>query len=465
MLSFKTKLSYGVGGISDNALYTLIGTYLLLFLTTVAKVNPSIAGMILAVGSIWESIAGPFFGFKSDRTLSIYGKRKPFILAAAFPVAIATSLLFTAIQATPTIKTVYYLVMIILFWTGFSMEFVPYLSWGAELTLDYNERTLLRSYAHFFNQIGMLVGMVLPTIIVDYLMNLGRTLNSAWQGVGMFCGIIAGASLLICGLTIHVDDIPKEERRAFRERRKKEREEKSKKLSVKAMLGEYKEILKLKSASRLLIASVVYLVADTFFSSGRIYYMKFNMGLDGKGITALMLLITLSEILFMPFLERIARKYDKKNVFIMVMAATGIFMIVMRFLADGGWPGAVLICLNYALVNTAYWQLMPSMIYDICQVSKLYLENSRAGAGTIISLQALSESLSIAFSMQAMGIILDLSGFNESTMAQPWSATFWIENTLTFIPGIFMILVAIIMLKYPINKTKFQEILEKLDEE
>ena len=35
-LNFGTKLSYGIGAICDNALYMLAGTYLLLFLTTVA---------------------------------------------------------------------------------------------------------------------------------------------------------------------------------------------------------------------------------------------------------------------------------------------------------------------------------------------------------------------------------------------------------------------------------------------
>lgn len=456
MLSFRTKFSYGIGGICDNTLYTLVGTYLLLFLTTVAKVNPSIAGLILAVGSIWEAIVGPFFGFKSDRTITRFGKRKPYLLAAAFPIAIATSLLFTVIHATAAVKAIYYLVMIILFWTGFSMEFVPYLSWGAELTLDYNERTLLRSYAHFFNQIGMLMGMVLPTIIVDYLMNLGKSLTGAWQGVGIICGVTAGASIFICAATIHVDDKNPKQLSEIKD------QDINPKLSIKEMLGEYKNIIKLKSASRLLIVSIIYLVADTFFSAGRVYYMKYNMGLDGIGITQLMLLITLSEMVFMPFLERAARKFDKKNVFIIVMGSMGILMIIMRFVADGGIYTAVLICLDYAMVNTSYWQLMPSMIYDVCQVDQLYTGKSNTGA--VISLQALSESLSIAFSMQAMGIILDLSGFNENAMIQLPSASFWIFNAVTFIPGVFMIIVSILMIKYPIDRNKFQEIMNKLSE-
>ena len=174
-LKFSTKLSYGIGGICDNALYTLSGTYLLLYLTTVAGVNPAIAGTISAVGSVWEAICGPIVGFKSDSTRTRFGRRKPFLLVAAFPVAVITSLLFTAIDASPAVKAIYYTVMILLFWTVFATFFVPYLAWGSDLTEDYHERTVLRSYAYVFNQVGMCIGMVMPTIIVDYFIH-GQTL-------------------------------------------------------------------------------------------------------------------------------------------------------------------------------------------------------------------------------------------------------------------------------------------------
>lgn len=174
-LKFSTKLSYGIGGICDNAMYMLAGTYLLLFLTTVAGVSPAVAGTISAIGSIWEALCAPVVGFKSDEAVTRFGRRKPFLLGAAFPVAIITSLLFTAIDASPTVKVIYYVAMVILFWTCFSSFFVPYLAWGSDLTDDYNERTVLRSFAYVFNQVGMCVGMVLPSITVDYCMNMGKT--------------------------------------------------------------------------------------------------------------------------------------------------------------------------------------------------------------------------------------------------------------------------------------------------
>ena len=255
-LKFSTKLSYGIGGICDNALYTLSGTYLLLYLTTVAGVNPAIAGTISAVGSVWEAICGPIVGFKSDSTRTRFGRRKPFLLVAAFPVAVITSLLFTAIDASPAVKAIYYTVMILLFWTVFATFFVPYLAWGSDLTEDYHERTVLRSYAYVFNQVGMCIGMVMPTIIVDYFMNLGKTTQQSWQMVGMFTGICGGTALLICALTIHKDD-----NKNFR---KPEIKEKFLDLKVlPSMFKEYFEILKLKPIRYLLGASVVYLIANT----------------------------------------------------------------------------------------------------------------------------------------------------------------------------------------------------------
>lgn len=144
-LSFKTKFSYGVAAISDNAMYTLTGTYLLLFLTTVAGVSPAVAGTISAIGSVWEAMCAPIVGYKSDRMQSRFGRRKPFLIMAAFPIAVITALLFTALDFSPAMKTAYYVVMVILFWTFFSSEFVPYMAWGSDLTEDYNERTVLRN--------------------------------------------------------------------------------------------------------------------------------------------------------------------------------------------------------------------------------------------------------------------------------------------------------------------------------
>ena len=57
-LSLKTKALYGLAGVGDSALYNIMGTFALFFLTTVAGVDPAIAGTITAIGSVWDTICG-----------------------------------------------------------------------------------------------------------------------------------------------------------------------------------------------------------------------------------------------------------------------------------------------------------------------------------------------------------------------------------------------------------------------
>lgn len=452
-LSFKTKLSYGIGGICDNTLYTLSGTYLLLFLTTVAGVSPAMAGTISAIGSIWEALCGPVVGYKSDGAVTRFGRRKPFLLAAAFPVAVVTSLLFTAIDASDGMKFIYYTAMIILFWTCFSSEFIPYMAWGSDLTEDYNERTVLRSYAYVFNQVGMCVGMVMPTIIVDYCMNLGRTAQQSWQAVGIFAGVCAGASLLICSLTIKKDDVAKPD---FRKS-----ETKKPFLDVK-MFAEifrgYLEILKLRPIRFIIGSSIVYLIANTIFSSDRVFYMTYNLGMSEKEISLMMLIITVSGVVFVPFIARLAGKFDKKTVFMSGIGISGMILMASRFIGVESLGAVVAVCLVYSVANTCYWQLMPSMLYDVCEVEELVSGENHSGA--VISLQALSESLSIAAGLQVLGVALEMAKFDNTAAMQPDVALSWVSNLFTFIPGLFMVLVVVMMTKYPINKKNFSRIME-----
>ncbi len=453
-LPFKIKMSYGIGAICDNALYTLIGTYLLLFLTTVAGVSPAMAGTIVAIGPVWEAICGPIVGFKSDGMVSRYGRRKPFLLTAAVPVAIVTSLLFTSIDASPTVKAIYYIVVVLMFFTTFATFFVPYMAWGSDLTEDYNERTVLRSYAYVFNQVGMCIGMVLPTMIVDYCMNLGRTVQQSWQIAAVFVGVCGSAALLYCALSIHTTDV-----KDFQKPEKREKFLDGK--SILKMFGEYLNILKLRPIQYIIGASLMYLVANITFSSDRVFFMTYNLELEPKMISAMLMVITINGIVMVPFISKLATKFEKKSVFVYVMGGSGTLMIFMRLIGIESLTALVLTLLFYAAANACYWQLMPSMLYDVCAAEELMSGDNHSGA--VISLQALSESLSIAVSVQILGIILDVAGFESEAVVQTETAMSWIESCFAFIPGLFMILAAILIHHYPINKENFARIMGALD--
>lgn len=452
-LSFGTKLSYGVGAVCDNALYMLAGTYLLLFLTTVAGVNPAVAGTISAAGSIWEAMCAPVVGFKSDNAVTRFGKRKPFLMAAAFPAAIVTSLLFTAVDASQPVKIFYYMIMVILYWTSFSTFFVPYLAWGSDLTDDYNERTVLRSYSYFFNQVGMCIGMVLPTIVVDYCMNMGKTVRQSWQMVGIMVGICGAAALLICSLTIRKDDV--------KDFKKPKRKKQAVIKVLPSILKGYWSILKLKPVRLIIGASLAYLIANITFSSDRVFFMTFNMGMNEKAISATLLMITIAGVATVPFVSKLGTRFNKKDLFKNVMAVCGVLLMAAKFAGVENYPVMIASCLLYAVANAFYWQLMPSMIYDVCEVDELMSGEKRSG--TVISLQALSESVSIAVGLQMLGVILEMAGFDSETAVQPDTALEWVENAFVLIPGAAMMAVALIMREFPMTKEVFERVKDALE--
>ena len=87
-------------------------------------------------------------------------------------------LLFTAVEIPYGLRPVYYGGMLMIFWTCYTGFFVPYSALGVEYTSDYNERTVLRSFASFFNMIGSMITMAVPTAFVELLTGRGMSVET-----------------------------------------------------------------------------------------------------------------------------------------------------------------------------------------------------------------------------------------------------------------------------------------------
>ena len=84
-----TKLSYGVGEAASEVPNSLLSFFLLFFLTNVAGLPPAWAGSVLLVSRIWDAVSDPVVGWLSDRTRSRWGRRYPWMVAAAIPMGLA----------------------------------------------------------------------------------------------------------------------------------------------------------------------------------------------------------------------------------------------------------------------------------------------------------------------------------------------------------------------------------------
>ena len=454
-LTFKTKLLYGIGGIGDSALYNMMGTFAIFFLTTVAGVEPAVAGTITAIGAVWDTICGACVGYISDNIDTRFGRRKPFLMASAVPLALFISLFFFDMNMSRELMHIYYGVVVIMFWTSFASFFVPFLAWGAELTENYDERTVLRGYVSFFNSVGTIIGLAMPNLLVEKMTESGFSLEMSWQTTGMLCGIISCTAILVSAIGIKDHGSGRDTHGSG----------KSGRIGflrgIMDMLKNYGDILKLRSIRYILGASVVYLIGYTIFCSDRMYYFTYNIGLSGTMITAVLVSMMLMAMFFVSIISRVNRWIEKRTTYVTGMLISAACLVIYGFSGSDSTAGVFAITMLFSIGNSCYWQLIPAMMYDVCEVDRLM--NGSERSGMVLSLQSLSEAMSGAVAMQMIGVILSLAGFDGEASVQSETALQWTGYSFYFIPALFMVVSAFLIYKYPITKQMHNDVMEALE--
>ena len=60
MLRTRDKIGYSSAAVGDAVSYMFVTTFILFFLTTVAGLQPAVAGALTAIGSVADAIANPY---------------------------------------------------------------------------------------------------------------------------------------------------------------------------------------------------------------------------------------------------------------------------------------------------------------------------------------------------------------------------------------------------------------------
>ena len=131
-------------------------------------------GLVLVLARVFDGVTDPIVGFLSDRTRTRWGRRKPFVLLGTPIYIFGICMLFIPPITFTDISLVgvsinsgypWMLCMLVIVYVGATIKDVPYSAWGAELSPDYHERTLVTSWREGFSVAGSLIGAFTPAII------------------------------------------------------------------------------------------------------------------------------------------------------------------------------------------------------------------------------------------------------------------------------------------------------------
>ncbi len=460
-LNLSTKLAYGAGDLGPAITANILSVFLLIFFTSVAGLDPGIAGSILLIGKVWDAVNDPIVGMMSDKTRSRWGRRHPWMIFGAIPFGIFFFLqwLVPQFSSDPTANQWnlfwYYILISILFNSFYTAVNLPYTALTPELTQDYDERTSLTSYRFGFS-IG---GSILSLLLVGRIFDLPFLKNNPLQQytvMGGVCALISVLPLFWCVWGTR--------------QRVKETEHLRQETSNEVSLP-YLEQLKIVFSNRPFLYVIGIYLCSWLAVQNTVsvipYFVKNWMGLTTQDFIYVIITVQVASFVMLFVWTEVSKRVGKKAVYFMgmtvwIIAEIGLFMVQ---------PGQV--GLMYALavmagfgVSTAY--LIPwSMIPDVIELDELQTGQRREGV--FYAFMVLLQKVALAIGLFLVTQVLQQSGFlknfaGEADPVQPDSALWAIRVLVGPVPLVILLIGLVLTYFYPITKEVHAEIMLKLQE-
>lgn len=166
-LSWWAKIGYGMGDIYGGGSMVVISFYYLIFLTDVVRISPGLAGTVILISKIYDSITDPFEGLLADRTRTSLGRRRPYLLAGIPLIFLSFVALFYPFSMDSEMARFTAVILSYLFFsTVVSIVMLNYNALHSEITLDYHERSSLSSVRILFSTLSSILAALVPLEIV-----------------------------------------------------------------------------------------------------------------------------------------------------------------------------------------------------------------------------------------------------------------------------------------------------------
>ncbi len=327
-VSFSTRSFYGLGSISEGIKDTAFKVFLLFYYNQVLGLPGSLCGLAILLALVVDAVTDPLMGSISDNFHSRWGRRHPFMYAAALPMAAFFVLLFHPPASLGQTGLFLWLTSFaILVRASMTLYSVPSNSMVAEMTPHYDERTSLVSYRFLFGWAGgIAIYQLAFRVFLAETPEFGDGRYNA-DGYGAFAlagalGIVA--AILICAAGTH-RLIPS----------LKPPPEKTP-LTAGRFFRELREVFGNRSYLMLVFAGLFAAVAAGFNDVVGLYMSTYFWGFSAQEIAFLGLASIPAVLLAVGLARPISARFDKKRTSVGLAAFAIVFgaLPVLLRLAD-----------------------------------------------------------------------------------------------------------------------------------
>jgi GPH family glycoside/pentoside/hexuronide:cation symporter len=456
-LSVKEKVGYSLGDLAANLVFQTLMTYLAYFYTDIYGLDTNHASAVmLTVGLVAAFGFNPIIGAFADRTVSKWGKFRPWILFTAVPLGVIALLAFSTPDFSYKGKVIYAVVTYTLLLLLYAANNLPYSALSGVITGDMKERNSMSAYrfvavmfAQFFVQVFMLP-------IIEAAGDGDKAIGI--EKVMTWLAIIGTIMLLITFFTTRERIVPKPEQKS----------------SLKEDLS---DLFKNKPWVIMLTLTTLVFITLAMKGGSYVYYFKnyvdkdrltefitpilnglSNIGVNFFGedpVSAGFGLFNAGGIIFMivgiGFSKRLADKYGKRDVFGIALVISTLFILLFYFFSSTSvelmFASQILHGFFYGITIPLLW----AMIADVADYSEW--KNNRRATAIIFSAMMVGLKGGLSIGSALLTWILGLFNYvPNSDAVQVDTAIQGTKLLVSIFPSIPFLIGAGLLFFYEINK-------------
>jgi GPH family glycoside/pentoside/hexuronide:cation symporter len=430
-LNLSYKIVWGIAALGTSTIAGTFGALQPIFYQDYLGLEARWIGIAAVIYAIWNAVNDPLFGYITDNTRSKRGRRIPYMRFTAPFLALTFILVwFAPVQAGQQALFWWMLITMLLYDTAYTIIGLVYSALLPEVTESDAERNGLQISSSLFGLLGTLLGFLIPDLVRPKAED-----TSLWPlYTAMIVLGIVGA-LLIIATTLKVKERPE-----FTQ------------VDEPIPMG---QALKLTFSSK----SFLILVAANFMSIlmqalllGSIFYLA-DYVLQADNVMVVLAALFIPLIIGVPVTTLIRGRFGVVRAQQILLVIAGIGLIAISFV-----PAALILpCIVLAGFGLSGPQTLTNVLFaQVADEDEVRSGVRREGAffGINALLTKPAQSLALVLIAQILAtteFVTRESNLGVIFLDQPESALFGIKTLVGLIPGIAMLLGALILVWYPLK--------------
>lgn len=433
-ISWRQLTAYALPSVPVEAMFWLVVFYQLKFATDVVGLSPAVLGAIFGAARIWDAVLDPAAGWLSDRTETRFGRRRPWLAAAALPLGFAFAATWSPPEASAG-GAVWLGVSLLAFYTAHTAFGIPHASLGAELARSHHERTRVFGVRAAFQGAGIVFGLA-----ALFALEQAGDPRAVAARVGAALGALAVVCILVTAARVR-------EPEGFAGR------------GGAHPWRAVADVLHNPHARRLLGVFFCAELATGLLSTAMPFATAYLLGDEGR--TSLYLLAYLvPSLAFLPAWPAISRRVGKARAWCLATVAAAAGFGALYFLGRGDTLLALALCGVIGLFHGAGRVLPYSIQADVIDWDEL--RTGERKEGTYCAVWNLSSKLAAGISVAACGFVLAAAGFRAGATPSA-DGVLGIRLVTSVIPALLLCLAAWRLARFGLGEREHREIRAAID--